>query len=261
MRLSQYQVDTYRSEGYLFLPELFRPPEITVLKREASRVFQDDEPGRVFERDSNLVRSVYGSHMYNDIFLRLCSHPRVAEPAMQILGSNVYVHQFKINAKAAFGGEQWEWHQDYIFWLRRDGMLEAKAMTAAVFLDDVTEFNGPIILIAGSHREGVLTFTVDHETIAHLVRNSKLVAPKGPAGSCLFFDCNTVHSSGSNMSPFDRGMALITFNSIDNKLADVQDPRPQFLASRTYDPISVLPDDSLMQEVALPRAQFRGLEP
>src|SRR5580692_1205534 len=261
MRLSQYQVDTYRSEGYLFLPELFRPPEITVLKREASRVFQDDEPGRVFERDSNLVRSVYGSHMYNDIFLRLCSHPRVAEPAMQILGSNVYVHQFKINAKAAFGGEQWEWHQDYIFWLRRDGMLEAKAMTAAVFLDDVTEFNGPIILIAGSHREGVLegnnrqtdisgaedksgthvvwrsdlaarlTFTVDHETIAHLVRNSKLVAPKGPAGSCLFFDCNTVHSSGSNMSPFDRGMALITFNSIDNKLADVQDPRPQFLAS------------------------------
>src|SRR5947199_8251024 len=75
---------------------------------------------------------------------------------MQILGGKVYIYQFKINAKAAFGGDVWEWHQDYIFWQKEDGLPTANVVNAVIFLDEVHEFNGPLIFIPGSHKEGVI---------------------------------------------------------------------------------------------------------
>ena len=35
------------------------------------------------------------------------------EPIEQIFGEKVYMHQYKINAKSAFTGDVWQWHQDY----------------------------------------------------------------------------------------------------------------------------------------------------
>ena len=57
------------------------------------------------------------------------------------------MHQFKINAKAAFEGDVWQWHQDYGTWARDDGMPEPRAMNIAVFLDEVMPINGPLMLI------------------------------------------------------------------------------------------------------------------
>jgi ectoine hydroxylase len=95
-------------------------------------------------------------HTYNDIFGRLARHPRLIEPVEQLLGGPVYIHQFKINAKAAFDGDVWQWHQDYGTWQRDDDMPEARAMNMALFLDDVTEFNGPLMFIPRSHKRCVL---------------------------------------------------------------------------------------------------------
>jgi ectoine hydroxylase len=73
-----------------------------------------------------------------------------------MLKSDANVHQFKINSKAAYRGDVWEWHQDYIFWQREDGMPTARVVNAVVFLDDVNEFNGPLLLIPTSHHLGVI---------------------------------------------------------------------------------------------------------
>ena len=66
------------------------------------------------------------------------------------------MHQFKINAKAAFDGDVWQWHQDYGTWARDDGMPEPRAMNIAVFLDEVMPINGPLMLVPKSHKHGVL---------------------------------------------------------------------------------------------------------
>ena len=93
------------------------------------------------------MRSVYGSHETNALFRRLCHDSRLVEPAMQLLDGPVYLHQLKVNAKLGMVGDVWEWHQDFIFWLREDGMPRPLALTAAVFMDDVNEFNGPLLFI------------------------------------------------------------------------------------------------------------------
>src|SRR6185436_15868718 len=96
------------------------------------------------------------------MFNRLSRHPRIVEPVQQLLDSEVYVYQFKVNAKAAFGGDVWEWHQDFIFWQKEDAMQTPRVINTAVWLDDVTEFNGPMFLIPGSHADGVIDMSARH---------------------------------------------------------------------------------------------------
>jgi ectoine hydroxylase len=175
-----------------------------------------------------------------------------------------------VNAKVAFEGDVWQWHQDYIFWLKEDGLPSPRIVNAIVFLSDVNEFNAPLLIIPGSHKEGVievpalhedettqastwisnltakLRYSVNKETVTRLVQNYGLESLKGPAGSVLFFDSNLVHASANNISPFDRNMVLITFNSVENIPIKRETSRPDFLVSRDYSSIRPVADDAIL---------------
>ena len=263
--MTEEQLRAYRKDGYIFFPSYFSEREVERLKSQLPTALAEDGPGRIVEDGGGLLRSVYGSHFNNETFRNLARHPRLVGPVRQALGSEIYLYQFKINVKAAFGGDVWQWHQDYIFWRNEDGMGDQQVMNAAVFLDEVNEFNAPLTLIPGSHREGVievlakrpdagrpawvsnlsarLKYSLDKETVARLVAGYGLVAPKGPAGSALFFHCNLVHSSSNNISPFDRVIAFVTFNSVSNIPVPANNPRPEFLAGRDYSPVAPVSDD------------------
>ena len=272
MKLTQEFLDFYEQNGYLFFPELFSPQEVEVMKHQVPGLFAESSERRVVEKGSGVVRSVYGSHSTNEVFRRLTRHPRLVEPAMQILGNEVYVYQFKINAKVAFLGDVWEWHQDYIFWQREDGVPRPDLVTISVFLDEVTEFNGPLLMVPSSHKEGViepprtggvpdgyegspdwianltadLKYSVDKASLSRLVDRGGIVAPKGPAGSVLFFHPNTVHGSVPNLSPHDRRIALVTYNRVDNLPSFQEKQRPEFLVSRDSSPILPLNENALL---------------
>jgi ectoine hydroxylase len=278
MRMTKEQLQFYEDEGFLLLENQFSPVEIAVMKAELPRLFDEDSPSRVVEKEGGTTRSVYGSHLVNNIFGRLTRHPRLIEPVKQIIPDEVYVYQFKINAKAAFRGDLWAWHQDYIFWRDEDGMPAPQVTSVAIFLDDVTEFNGPLFLIPGSHREGVievaahdqlragtnglgtynnspewisnltadLKYSLDTDKVAGLVQRYGIVAPKGKAGCALFFHGNLVHASTINISPFSRAVVIITYNSVQNVPRPVDKPRPEFLVSREASPVSPLGDDALL---------------
>ena len=263
MYLSNEQVRSYREDGYLFLPGCFSAEEVEEMNAQLPGIFAEDTPARVLEKATGQVRSVYGSHATNEHFGNLVRDPRLLEPARDILEGDVYVHQFKVNAKLAFRGEVWEWHQDYIFWRNEDGMPTANVVTVALFLDEVNEFNGPLLFVPGSQRGGVieppsrrggdqgepswkadvsaaLSYTVQQDTLAELVAEGGIVAPKGPEGSVLFFDGNVVHGSAPNMSPFDRMLALVTYNAVSNAPVAREKPRPEFLCSRDFTPVTPL---------------------
>jgi hypothetical protein len=53
---------------------------------------------------------------YNEACRILASDPRLVDPLSSYSARPVYIHQFKINAKAAFTGEVWQWHQDFPTW-------------------------------------------------------------------------------------------------------------------------------------------------
>jgi ectoine hydroxylase len=275
MSLTHEQIDQYREQGLLLLPNFFSSDEVELMKSQLPSVFAEKGRQKVNEKDDRMIRSVYGSHTKNEVFKRLTRLPRLVEPAKQILGSDVYVYQFKVNAKAAFGGDLWEWHQDYIFWKQEDGMPTPRVINVAIFVDEVNEFNGPLFFIPGSHKQGMinvqgrntrsdeaqaaysqsphwianltakLKYSLDKETIGRLTEQYGMTAPKGPAGSVLLFDSNLVHGSSNNISPFDRVLIIMTFNSVENKPIPLRRRRPDFLASQHCEPIVPLADNAL----------------
>ena len=83
-----------------------------------------------------------GLHQRNDIFDKLSHHPRLLHPAEQLARSNLYIQQTKVNIKAAFVGETWQWHYDFATHHRDDGVPLPLALNLHVFLDEVNEFNG-----------------------------------------------------------------------------------------------------------------------
>jgi ectoine hydroxylase len=256
MRLLRKQIDRFEAEGYLFLPEVFTRHEAALLRREAERVYELDRE-EVWRESSGTARTAFAAHTYNEAFRRLGRHPRLIEPVMQLLGGPVYMHQYKVNAKAAFDGEVWQWHQDYGTWRRDDEMPEPRAMNIAVFLDDVTAANGPLLFIPGSHKHGVLAaghdlattsyplWTLDRETVTRLAERGGCVAPTGPAGCVLLFSSLLVHASPPNISPFGRIIVYLSLCHVDNHIRRFK--RAEWIAHRDFAPIKPLADDCLTE--------------
>jgi len=227
-----------------------------VLNRAAQRIFAMDREEVVREKDGTTARTAFAAQNYDEACRRLGRHPRLVGPVQQILGGDVYMHQFKINAKAAFNGDVWQWHQDYGTWARDDEMPEPRAMNIALFLEDVTEFNGALMFIPRSHKGGVIEaghdlqttsyplWTIDNATIARLVEEGGLIAPKGKAGSAMMFHSNLVHGSPSNMSPWDRTIVYLSLCHVDNHIRRFK--RAEWIAHRDFTPIEALEDDCLM---------------
>jgi L-proline 4-hydroxylase len=262
MKLPSAEIERFDREGYLFFRSLFTPPEIRVLTDEVPRLFAQHRPENVREKGSDAVRTNFAAHLYSAPFARLARHPRMVEPIVQLFGEAVYMHQFKINGKMAFDGDVWQWHQDYGTWKRDDDMPEPRAMNVAIFLDEVNEFNAPLMFIPGSHKLGVVAaghdvtttsyplWTIDHETIAALVARGGIVAPKGPAGSMILFHSCLVHASTANLSPWNRVSVYLSLCAISNHIRRFQ--RPEYIAHRDFRPIECLPDDCLLKPYDVP---------
>jgi ectoine hydroxylase len=132
-------------------------------------------------------------------------------------------------------------------------MPEPRAMNLAVFVDEVNEFNGPLYFIPKSHKKGAIEakhdltttsyplWVIDNETIAKLVKQGGIVAPKGPAGSAIFFHGTLVHGSPPNMSPWDRQIIYVTYNSVQNAIRRYK--RPAHIAHRDFTPLDAWEDD------------------
>ena len=161
MKLTREQIDRFHETGYLMMPNLFSTAEAQVLRQAADEVYALDRKEVVREKDGVAPRTAFAAHLYHEAFRRLGRHPRLIGPIMQLVDGPVYMHQYKVNAKVAFDGDVWQWHQDYGTWSRDDLMPEPRAMNIALFVDEATEFNGPLWIIPGSHRDGV--FEAGHD--------------------------------------------------------------------------------------------------
>ncbi len=263
MKLTAEQKAQFERDGYLFFPGLFTPDETRTLTAAVPELYARQEDYNVREKGTQSVRTNFAAHMYSAPFARLGRHPRMIEPVEDLLGEKLYMHQFKINGKMAFEGDVWQWHQDYGTWKNDDLMPTERAMNIAIFLDEVNEFNGPLMFIPGSHKKGVIDakhdltttsyplWTVDNKLITQLVNRAGgskggIVSPKGPAGSMILFHSCLVHASTSNLSPFNRVAVYLSLCAVSNHIR--RHKRPEYIAHRDFTPIECLPDDCLLKE-------------
>jgi ectoine hydroxylase len=256
MKLTEEQIATYEADGFLVLDNVFSGDEVETLCMALVEDQRTAGPHLITENDGVTLRAIYASHQRHPVFHRLVRMQRTLGPAQQIAGEDLYVHQFKINLKPAFGGEGWAWHQDYIVWRDVDGMPSASQVNVSVFLDDVTEFNAPVIFLRGSHRLGTLErngsmdergtghidpdrYSLTPAELADLVKQHEMVSPKGTRGSVLLFSSQIVHGSGTNISPFARRLLILTYNPVSAAPRPIGVPRPEHLVGRDHTPLEL----------------------
>lgn len=255
MRLDDDQVRHYNEHGFLLVEGGLSQPLAARVEEMGQRLLASSGACRVLEKDGRSVRSVNGFHLDDPFFAALVRDPALLDPAVQLLGSPAYVHQSKLNVKAALGGDLWEWHQDFFFWHRLDGLPRPEALTAAIFLDPADDLNGPVLLAPGSHRMGLLEtttrgdgdwsqdlsaslrFPLRPEALFQALAACGIRAAKGGRGSILFFHCCLLHGSSVNMSARDRRMLFLTYNAAGNRPTASEPLRPAIVASRDWQPL------------------------
>ena len=274
MTLSKPQISNYHETGYLFIENVFDEEEVQRLLKEMESIITENCEQRILEKNG-AVRSFFSPESKSKLFADLIRLDRLVYPAKQLLRSEVYKHQTKLNTKQALMGDWWEWHQDFIYWNKEDGMQEPNVVTAMIYLNDVNEFNGPLVVIPGSHKKGQidisankaqsskgndwfskyvqsknymsslttnLKYTLKDNMLSEMIKGNGLSSIKGPAGSVVFFHGNLFHASSNNLSPWNRYTFLITYNSIENKLSHMERPRPSFISNRDFEAISSIRD-------------------
>jgi ectoine hydroxylase len=257
--LTADQLDAHDQRGFTNIEQLLEPGDLKEAQAELERLLHtpalDGDERVIREKDSKEVRSVFDVHKISGHFAELLRDERVAGIARQILGSDVYVHQSRVNYKPGFGGNPFYWHSDFETWHAEDGMPRMRAVSLSLALTENYHFNGSLMIMPGSHKTFVSCVgetpddyykaslkeqeigTPDHGSLRFLADKHGIEQFTGPAGSATWFDCNCMHGSNGNITPFPRSNLFIVFNSVENALVEpfaAKKPRPEFLGSRDW---------------------------
>lgn len=263
--LTLQQTTHFDELGFLVLENLFELDEVRSLQSEMNRLLTDasslDPRTLISEEGSQDLRSIFLIHEQSVIMQKLVADERMAGIARYLLHDDVYVHQSRLNYKPGFIGREFYWHSDFETWHVEDGMPRMRALSMSILLEPNSACNGPLMLIPGSHRTFVSCVgdtpedhyqtslkkqqvgVPDEQTLSRLAEDFGIAAPTGAPGTVIIFDCNTIHGSNGNITPFPRANAFFVYNAVSNRLVDPfcnRSQRPDFIAAREVKPLAPL---------------------
>ncbi|MET7363356.1 ectoine hydroxylase [Streptomyces sp. NPDC005562] len=252
----------FERDGFLAIDQLITPDEVSVYHAELERLINDPtmraDDRSIVEPRSQEIRSIFEVHKISELFGRLAADPRVVGRARQILGSDVYVHQSRINVKPGFGASGFYWHSDFETWHAEDGLPNMRTVSVSIALTKNHDTNGGLMIMPGSHKTflGCAGATPkdnykrslqmqdagipSDETLTHLASDHGIRLFTGEAGSATWFDCNAMHGSGDNITPYPRSNVFIVFNSVENTAVEPFSApvrRPEYIGARDFTPV------------------------
>ena len=214
--LTQAQIDHYGATGYLILESRIPADVMNALRGEIARLCapargmtaSDD---RLDLEDSHTpasprVRRIKLPHKQSRLFDMLMRSDWILAPVRDLIGPDIRLHTAKLNMKSAGYGAAVEWHQDWAFYPQTNDDV----LAVGVIVDDMTEENGPLQVIPGTHRDpiydhhhdGYFAGAVDMEAAG--VDMTRAVPLMGPAGSVTVHHARVLHGSALNTSTKDR---------------------------------------------------------
>ena len=266
--LSTHELKHFDERGFLILRQVFTPAEIDALRDEVfdvkARIESEGAADKVTE-DMNVVtepnskklRSIFEVHKNLKLAKRLTQDSRLLDRAQQILADDqgLYVHQSRVNFQQGFEGTGFSWHSDFETWHAEDGMPEPRCLSCVVLLTPNYAQNGSLMVVPGSHKtymrcagetperfwetslKDKLTIgTPAHELLTEVINDSgEMAYCEGEPGDVVMFDCNLMHASHNNVSPWPRTNMFFVYNSVSNKVQDppyAKTPRPEHIATR-----------------------------
>ena len=225
--LTRDQREFHDVNGYLMVEDAVPPGQVEELRRIAyefiDRSREVTQSNDVFDLDEGHTREnpkltrIKLPHKQHPLFWQTARSEPILDVLQSLLGPNVLLQTSKLNTKAAGGGAAVEWHQDWAFYPHTNDSL----LACGLMLEDVTEANGPLQVVPGTHKGPILSHHMDGvfcgavDPADRLFDKRKIVTLTGKAGSMTVHHVRTLHGSAPNRSNRARLMLFYECHAAD----------------------------------------------
>ena len=217
--LNAEQVQFFNENGYVRIPAVYSPDEISRMSSELDQLIQDwattnmgwTGPWRDVYMSPEvekraMLTHLHDLHFYSEAWCRAVCSPNMAAAMACLLGDAVELHHTTLHCKPPETGMPFPMHQDSPFY-QHEG---PQYVDAIVHVDDATIPNGCLKFLPGSHKQGHLTH-ITQNCSPHLptdqYRLADAVHCPANAGDVVAFSIYTVH--GSEINGTDRWRRLV----------------------------------------------------
>jgi len=165
-------------------------------------------------KEQPALRRVASPTEISSISLSVVCSSYATQAVVELIGPDVRFHHSKFNSKMPGSETVVKWHQDFTF----DPCSNDDSITIMVFVDDVTETNGVILLSPGSHKGPLFPLWQDGIFTGALSENIALKMEKtavpcvGKAGDVCLMHSRVAHASKINQT--NRPRTLFIYNLI-----------------------------------------------
>ena len=223
--LTQAQIDSYHSNGYISVENVISVDEIAKLYRvtdefvEKSRKVSehndviDLEPGHTSEAPR--VRRIKNAAIHHSVYNRTPRHDDILDIVEQLIGPGVNHNGHKLNMKYPKFGSPVEWHQDWAFYPHTNDDL----LAVGVAIDDMSLENGCLMVIPGSHKGPIYNH---HQNVAFIgavkdpnFKPDSAVRVEVRSGGISIHHVRTLHGSALNTSDKLRRLLLFQYCAVD----------------------------------------------
>lgn len=224
------ELATFERDGFVIRRQFFSPEEMSAL----SALLEDDPAIR--SRAYGLADGKGGRTEISawhdpgdDSFGAAARSNKLVRATEALLGGPVAHYHSKVTLKKPGAGGTWLWHQDYGYWYKY-GYLYPTMLSVAIPLTTMSEANGGLKVLRGSHRVG----RVEHGFIGSQVgadpRRVDIISEQCPTvhfeaepGDVMWFHGNMLHSSDDNLADYARNLLLVCYN-LESNVSYLQGP-------------------------------------
>jgi hypothetical protein len=234
--LSNEQIEQFHRDGFLLVRGMYSTDEVQAISDWTEEVAGFPEvPGKYmmyFEESqadgSRILCRIENFVPYHEGFSKLITARRMQLAVSELFGQEAVLFKDKINFKMP-GGDGFREHQDVQAGWDEFADLHITAMIA---VDETSEANGSLEMIAGMHRQGVLGTMWAPLTDAD-TDHVEYTAVHCQPGDAVFFDSYAPHRSHPNRTDQARRVLYITYNKLSEG-----DSRDQYYSDkrRNYPP-------------------------
>ena len=208
--------EDYERDGVALIRRLLSPAKVADLRAEIERYIRDDlatKPADAATREADgiTVRNLWRLEQHNPKLRALAARPAIRALAGPLVHGDPVLCGVETFNKPGRIGSGVPYHQDNAYFCQTPPDM----LTIWIAIDAVTEANGPVYFVKGSHKSGVLPTKpsgvrgnsiglAEHSAVPLAEQFCALLEP----GDATIHHCNTIHHSAPNTSAHSR-LALL----------------------------------------------------
>lgn len=224
--LNAEQISFYHENGYLVLEDVLSADELAELRRVTDEFVERSRSvsrhNDVYDLEANhsperpRLRRIKNPIAQHEVYDQALRHQGILDRVEQLIGPGVRRNNTKLNMKEPAHGSAVEWHQDWAFYPHTNDDV----LAVGVCLDDMTEENGCMLMVPGSHKGELYSH---HENGVFVGAVSEPDFEPGETAKCLvkaggitIHHARTLHASTPNHSANPRRLLLFEYCSLDS---------------------------------------------